>query len=73
VQPPIGVVRAPSERRWYRRRPAELHSKSGYPIGSVGRFTISYRDVEDLLAERGINVDQVTIYRWVQRFTTVLA
>jgi transposase, IS6 family len=28
--------------------------------------------VEDLLAERGITVDHVTIYRWVQRFTPEL-
>jgi transposase-like protein len=33
------------------------------------RFGLSYRDVEELLAERGIEVDQVTVYRWVQRFT----
>jgi transposase, IS6 family len=32
------------------------------------RFSLSYRDVEELLAERGIEVDHVTIYRWVQRF-----
>ena len=31
----------------------------------------SYRDVEELLAERGIEVDHVTIYRWVQRFTPI--
>jgi hypothetical protein len=30
---------------------------------------LSYRNVEELLAERGITVDHVTIYRWVQRFT----
>ena len=30
------------------------------------------RDVEELLAERGIEVDHVTIYRWVQRFTPML-
>lgn len=30
---------------------------------------MSYRDVEELLAERGITVDHVTIYRWGQRFT----
>jgi transposase, IS6 family len=29
------------------------------------RFGLSYRDVEELLAERGIEVDHVTIYRWV--------
>jgi transposase, IS6 family len=33
------------------------------------RFALSYRDVQELLAERGVEVDQVTIYRWVQRFT----
>ena len=37
------------------------------------RFALSYRDVEELLAERGIQVDHVTIYRWVQRFTPLLA
>jgi transposase-like protein len=30
---------------------------------------LSYRDVEELLAERGVTVDHVTVYRWVQRFT----
>jgi IS6 family transposase len=34
------------------------------------RYGLSYRDVEELLAERGIVVDHVTIYRWVQTFTT---
>jgi transposase-like protein len=33
------------------------------------RYDLSYRDVEELLAERGIIVDHVTIYRWVQTFT----
>src|SRR5215472_1136686 len=33
------------------------------------RYSLSYRDVEELLAERGIEVDHVTIYRWVQTFT----
>ena len=36
------------------------------------RFGLSYRDVEELLAERGVDVDHVTIYRWVQRFTPEL-
>jgi transposase-like protein len=30
---------------------------------------LSYRDVEELLAERGIEVDHVTVHRWVQTFT----
>jgi transposase-like protein len=36
------------------------------------RCGLSYRDVEELLAERGVEVDHVTIYRWVQRFTPLL-
>ena len=37
------------------------------------RFGLSYRDVEELLAERGVQVDHVTVYRWVRRFTPLLA
>ena len=37
------------------------------------RYGLSYRDVEELLAERGVEVDHVTVYRWVQRFTPLLA
>lgn len=33
---------------------------------------LSSRDVEDLLAERGITVDQVTIDRWVEWFALLL-
>jgi hypothetical protein len=33
------------------------------------RYGLSYRDVEELLTERGVEVDHVTIYRWVQTFT----
>ena len=32
------------------------------------RYKLTYRDVEELLAERGVDVDHVTIWRWVQRF-----
>jgi transposase-like protein len=32
------------------------------------RYGISYRDLEEMLAERGIDVDHTTIYRWVQRY-----
>ncbi len=37
------------------------------------RYGLSYRDVEELLVERGIEVDHVTVFRWVQRFTPLLA
>jgi transposase-like protein len=36
------------------------------------RYGLSYRDVEELLAERGITVDHVTMYRCVERFTPEL-
>jgi putative transposase len=31
-------------------------------------FTLSYRDVEELLAERGLDVSSETIRRWVHKF-----
>ena len=34
------------------------------------RFGLSYCDLEELLAERGVDVDHVTLFRWVQRFTS---
>jgi transposase-like protein len=37
------------------------------------RSGLCYRGVEDLLAERGVGVDHVTVYRRVQRFTPLLA
>ena len=37
------------------------------------RFNLSYRDVEELLVERGVDVDHVTVFRWVQRFVPLLA
>jgi IS6 family transposase len=37
------------------------------------RYGLSYRDVEELLTERGTEVDHVTVYRWVHRFTPLLA
>src|SRR3954463_16606813 len=37
------------------------------------RYGLSYRDVEELLAERGVDVDHVSVYRWVQRFDTAPA
>ena len=36
-------------------------------------FGLSYRDVEELLTERGVEVDHVTVYRWVLRFPPLLA
>ena len=32
------------------------------------KYGISYRDLETMMAERGVDVDHSTIYRWVQRY-----
>jgi putative transposase len=37
------------------------------------RFTLSYRDVEELLAQRGLDISYETIRRWVRKFGSVIA
>jgi len=37
------------------------------------RFTLSYRDVEELLAERGLGVSYETVRRWVPKFGPMIA
>ena len=67
-----------SMRRRSRRVPALRSSFAGFrfppdvitlAVRWYLRYGLSYRDVEELRAERGITVDHVIIYRWVQRFT----
>jgi transposase, IS6 family len=41
-------------------------------VGWYLRFSLSYRDVEELLAERGLRADHVTVWRWVQRYAPEL-
>jgi len=36
------------------------------------RYTLNYRDVEELLRERGVWVDHTTVFRWVQRYAPEL-
>ncbi len=36
------------------------------------RYSLSYRDLEEMMAERGLSVDHTTIYRWVQQFAPIL-
>jgi len=36
------------------------------------RYSLSYRDLEEMMAERGLAVDHTTIYRWVQRYAPEL-
>ena len=52
--------------RYYGHRfPPEIIS---YAVWVYHRFCLSFRDVEDLLAERGINVSYETIRLWCQKF-----
>ncbi len=44
-----------------------------YAIWLYVRFTLSYRDVEELLAERGLDASYETIRRWVLKFGPAIA
>jgi DDE domain len=85
TEPPHGTV-ALVDRRWLQTGAVTSPGSSSVFAGfrfppeviSVAvrwylRYGLSYRDVEELLAERGVTVDHVTIYRWVQRFTPEFA
>jgi transposase-like protein len=41
-------------------------------VGWCLRFSLSYRDVQELLAERGLLVDRVTVWTWVQRYAPAM-
>jgi transposase len=47
--------------------------KTGRAYRSYLRFTLSYRDVEDLLAERGLDISYETVRSWVLKFGPVIA
>ncbi len=53
----------------YRFPPEVIHQA----IWLYLRFTLSFRDVEDLLAERGIAVSYETVRRWVNQFGPMIA
>lgn len=36
------------------------------------RYSFSYRDLEEMMRERGLSVDHVTILRWVQRYVPAI-
>lgn len=37
------------------------------------RYTVSYRDLEEIMAERGVSVDHATLNRWVARYSPLIA
>ncbi len=44
-----------------------------HAVWLYARFTLSFRDVEDLLAERGIDVSNETVRRWFLKFDRLIA
>ena len=36
------------------------------------RYSLTYRDLEEIMLERNLSIDHVTIWRWVQRYAPVL-
>jgi|SRR6516162_3406503 len=36
------------------------------------RYSLSYREVQELLTERGLEIDHTTVWRWVQRYAPEL-
>src|SRR5918911_5779809 len=74
---PLGGQRFRCRRcgRRFTRRSSSAFSGRAFPDDIIGlavrwyvRYRLSYADLSEWLAERGIVVDQSTIYRWVQRF-----
>ena len=37
------------------------------------RYAVSYRDLEEIMAERGVQVDHATLNRWVIKFSPLIA
>src|SRR5215468_3912488 len=61
--------------RRFTRRSSSAFSGRAFPDDIIAlavrwyvRYRLSYTEVSEWLAERGVLVDQSTIYRWVQRF-----
>jgi len=54
--------------KWRHFEPAVITCAVGWYL----RFSLSYRNVEELLTERGLGADHTTIWRWVQRYAPVL-
>jgi transposase-like protein len=54
----------PAEFKWRQFEPQVILMAVGWYL----RFSLSYRDVEELVRERGLSVDHVTVWRWVQHF-----
>ncbi len=44
-----------------------------YAVYFYVRFPVSYRDLEEIMAERGVDLDHATLNRWVEKYAGALA
>ena len=44
-----------------------------YAVYFYLRFPVSYRDLEEIMAERGVDLDHATLNRWVEKYAGVIA
>lgn len=44
-----------------------------YAVYFYVRFAVSYRDLEAIMAERGVDVDHATLNRWVEKYSSAIA
>ena len=58
----------PVEFKWRQFEPQLILMAVGWYL----RFSLSYRDVEELMQERGMSADHVTVWRWIQRYAPEL-
>ncbi|MFG6531563.1 MULTISPECIES: hypothetical protein [unclassified Sulfitobacter] len=71
---PLMLIVLFSEVRWflflvkYFKHPRFPRTIIHFAVRWYLRYPLSYQDVVDLLAERGITIDRSTVYRWVQKF-----
>ena len=80
---PVGLCCKPEPAIWYRdsvsqNRPALFRGRHFEDVVIVLcvrwylRYSLSYRDLEEMMTERGLSIDHVTIWRWVQRYAPIL-
>jgi transposase-like protein len=65
---PLMCKPRPALFKWRHFEPAIITCAVGWYL----RFSLSYRDVEELLTERGLPADHTTIWRWVQCYAPEL-
>ena len=51
-----------------RKKYSEAFKRDAKSVRWYLRYALSYRDLEEILAERGLSVDHTTIFRWVQAY-----